>query len=699
MKYTQINHPRESLDFAGRCTILKCMSKNHIHRLCRRLLLPVLLLGTGLLAADTFIYTPLTVHTNQARGTKHRHLLRFSLTFVSNTRASVNLTTLGFQLGQYPDPFRTPLVNGSLYLLSEDENTETLLAAAPPLTHNFLALLFTTPLAFTNNQTSKFLLKGDFFLNPAAVNVWTNTLFVMGGSQSGSANFIGTSPAIGISLSNADTAGAGFTNTHRVWDNVADFSNAVPGGYVYPQFYRDEEYTLLGIAVRNKYYTQSSNAFALNALPFQSLQTDIFESVSVYENDGDVPDSWDSGDTLVGSITPEAGKVEFAIPFTRPVLVGAQPRLLWVRAALSPWRNPVNVESWIRLQSENTNFFVNNTRIAVTMPAPLVYSATNTLTDTTGPGPVSSVSILAGEKNLLVRWTNPVDRDLTRAIITYNSGSYPPDPWTGNQHILDGMGTALGRATNTMVSNGLMPGPTYHMCLFLLDDLNNYTCAYSNTFVCSADTNGSPPVPTGITVTPTRETFEISWDRVNVPDLYGYRFKFSIRQPDYTWQYVDYPGLCFTNRIVIRKNEIGITALDQEQELYLSVVSMDINGYKSSNDFFDQWSGQTLGLLVRYRPLQYTGGNAQVYRNVFRPDLGEYARILVNVGERTTLSVKVYSISGELMATLANRTVDPGEHEFRWFGSDGGGIVNPGVYIAHVRTDRINRTFKMIVRR
>ena len=81
------------------------------------------------------------------------------------------------------------------------------------------------------------------------------------------------------------------------------------------------------------------------------------------------------------------------------------------------------------------------------------------------------------------------------------------------------------------------------------------------------------------------------------------------------------------------------------------------------------------------------GGTEQVLsRNFFDPSRGEAVDGRVNVPAGGSILVRVYSLEGELIATLVDRSVPPGEARYRWNGRNkAGNMVGNGVYFVSVQ--------------
>jgi flagellar hook assembly protein FlgD len=72
--------------------------------------------------------------------------------------------------------------------------------------------------------------------------------------------------------------------------------------------------------------------------------------------------------------------------------------------------------------------------------------------------------------------------------------------------------------------------------------------------------------------------------------------------------------------------------------------------------------------------------------------------ISFNLSQPSPVTLSVYSITGHLVATLAQgETLGSGNHTIQWQGQNQAGTpVSPGVYFCHLRADGIEKTHMMV---
>jgi len=87
-----------------------------------------------------------------------------------------------------------------------------------------------------------------------------------------------------------------------------------------------------------------------------------------------------------------------------------------------------------------------------------------------------------------------------------------------------------------------------------------------------------------------------------------------------------------------------------------------------------------------------------IKQNVVRPSVNKAARIDVKIAKAQRVVVKIYSLRGKLIKTLADRVVNAGTFEAVWEGvNQKGRLVSSGVYIVHIKTDTFEEKRKLAV--
>ena len=67
-------------------------------------------------------------------------------------------------------------------------------------------------------------------------------------------------------------------------------------------------------------------------------------------------------------------------------------------------------------------------------------------------------------------------------------------------------------------------------------------------------------------------------------------------------------------------------------------------------------------------------------------------------GHTERVSLKVYNVRGQLVATLFDGTRGPGYHTFQWDGvNNRGQTVSSGIYFAHMMSGKAVMTRKMVM--
>lgn len=87
-----------------------------------------------------------------------------------------------------------------------------------------------------------------------------------------------------------------------------------------------------------------------------------------------------------------------------------------------------------------------------------------------------------------------------------------------------------------------------------------------------------------------------------------------------------------------------------------------------------------------------------IKQNVVRPSVNKPARIDVKIAKAQRVVVKIYSLRGKLIKTLADRVANAGTFEAVWEGvNQKGNLVSSGIYIVHIKTDTFEEKRKLAV--
>lgn len=96
--------------------------------------------------------------------------------------------------------------------------------------------------------------------------------------------------------------------------------------------------------------------------------------------------------------------------------------------------------------------------------------------------------------------------------------------------------------------------------------------------------------------------------------------------------------------------------------------------------------------------LDFTSGDVHLTDNLFRPRQGGRAQIDVITFNRGYVTLRLLTMTGELVATLLDQELAEGTHTLFWNGaSAAGGTVASGVYILHATGPRLDTKQKIVV--
>lgn len=96
--------------------------------------------------------------------------------------------------------------------------------------------------------------------------------------------------------------------------------------------------------------------------------------------------------------------------------------------------------------------------------------------------------------------------------------------------------------------------------------------------------------------------------------------------------------------------------------------------------------------------LEVPSSEVLVTDNLFRPRQGGRARVDITTFSRGRVTLRLLTMTGELVASLADQELDEGTHTLFWNGTTGSGAsVASGVYILHASGTRLNSKQKIVV--
>lgn len=108
-------------------------------------------------------------------------------------------------------------------------------------------------------------------------------------------------------------------------------------------------------------------------------------------------------------------------------------------------------------------------------------------------------------------------------------------------------------------------------------------------------------------------------------------------------------------------------------------------------------NGQT-GTLANAVLLDFSGGSVSIADNLMRPRLGDRARVTINIFQPGVVSLKIFTLTGEAVATLYEGNANAGTTTFLWDGKNSAGrTVASGVYLLKATGPKLNLIDKIVV--
>ena len=172
------------------------------------------------------------------------------------------------------------------------------------------------------------------------------------------------------------------------------------------------------------------------------------------------------------------------------------------------------------LDNDTTYFYVLFTFDSSGNYSTAVTGVAATPGDTTAPGPVTGLTAIPDDKEVLLHWTNPSDPDFSNVKARYATNGYPVSPDggspvdNGNSGIFPGSPGADVSFTHTSLDNDT----TYFYALFTFDSSGNYSTAVTGVAATPEDTTAPGPV-TGLTVIPSDGEILLHWTNPSDPDF------------------------------------------------------------------------------------------------------------------------------------------------------------------------------------
>ena len=107
--------------------------------------------------------------------------------------------------------------------------------------------------------------------------------------------------------------------------------------------------------------------------------------------------------------------------------------------------------------------------------------------------------------------------------------------------------------------------------------------------------------------------------------------------------------------------------------------------------------GQT-GILADAFTVELPPGQVSIVDNLFRPLKGGKAAITVDIFDPGSVTLRLYTVDGGLVATLYDGPMPAGQTTVNWDGrTPSGNVVASGVYLLHARGPRLDLTERIVV--
>ena len=138
------------------------------------------------------------------------------------------------------------------------------------------------------------------------------------------------------------------------------------------------------------------------------------------------------------------------------------------------------------------------------------------ITETTAPAEVTATNAVAGDNQVSLTWTNPVDADLAGVKVLRKTGSYPAN---------NSDGTLIYNGTNqSYIDTNVSNGTTYYYALFAYDEVPNYSsvdgAGAKATATPSVDTT-PPGVVASMNAVPGNHQIALTWTNPSDVDFAG----------------------------------------------------------------------------------------------------------------------------------------------------------------------------------
>ncbi len=565
----------------------------------------------------------------------------------------------------------------SLWLVTP--SGETRLSTALPDSSGGLRFVLGSPLAVTASSSNLLRLRAGIRLSgsPATRLAFTNT-----------AADITLSPPGLITLSNADHPAGLWPSTNAsvmLYHRALSLSNEpsrVPSG----NRERGEDACLAALSLRAPLYPLTAAPVSLMRITVQCDPASLAQ-LSLWLDNGDGVHTLGE-ETLLG--TSKTSGSETSIQLSSALPVTNQPRLVWLTAV--PQAN-APVGSSLAVQLPADLFHVSGVVSAVLLASPPVESPAGILVQDTRPPPdPSSPEAVRGYGRFLLRWDVPDIPDLVSFRAILSTGTSPTGPLdTAAGMVLDAPSLPAG-SSQVAEASALNPLESYTIHLWSRDSAGLWSAGLVLPPAKPDWYTNALPAPSGVRVITSPGSWDVSWQPLGGIPLKGYRIR--IADEDSGVVYL-LPNLYTRPQATLRPADLGSSGMPGRARL--SVVALDANETASANDFTNLGDALARGIAVRTADA-LSSGAISVWNTVFRAR-DDRARVVLRLERDGQAIVQVLAIHGQRLATLINRRLSAGTHEFFWDGTSGGSPVNPGLYLIHVRAGDSQRTTRVIVRR
>jgi len=617
-------------------------------------------------------YRVLPAQAPVSRGDSSRHL--FDLALLRDTQSGDCALTSLFCAG---GPAAGSLVgSASLWLVTA--NSEIQLSAAIPDSTGGLRFILGTPLPLASSSSNLLRVRASIrlFGSTSPLIAFTNT----------EADIVLSPPGITV-LSNLDHPNGAWPNTNAmitIHHRALAVTNEVLLVSSSP-VERGIESCVMAASLSAPLYSTTAAPVVLSRVTIQADST-IIRAISIWLDNDDAVFSRES-DTLLGMATTSG--TETAIQLTRTLTITNRQRRIWVTAV--PHSN-ATVGASIPLSITASPLSLSGQVSAVIPLTPVTSPAGLIVQDTTPPASPADAQRFPGYGTILLRWLVPDSSDISSFRIILSSGALPGGPLdTGAGQVIDTAAISQG-AYQEQSLKPLNPATSYTATIWSLDSAGLWSDGVKLA-ACIPDwyTNSLPP-PSGVRVITSPDSWSVSWQALSGVPVTGYRIRIADEESGIVFPLTD---LVAGSSLTIKPAHLGTGSLPRRARL--SVIAVDANAATSPNDFTTLNEALSRGLAVRTVDA-ITSGTISVWNTVFRAG-DDRARIVLRLTREDQAIVQVLAVHGERLATLVNRRLPPGTHEFFWDGRTGGSPVNPGLYLIHVRAGDSQQVTRVIVRR